>query len=152
MTPRFSLPNTLPDVYRAQHELVRTIAATGLDEQLLHLVFMRVSQINGCAYCIDMHSKDARSVGETEQRLYALNAWRETPFFSARERAALALAEGLTTLASSHPGDDLFTEAAEHFDEKELAAVVWATAAMNTWNRVTVAARTEVGGYQPPQR
>lgn len=125
------------------------VETSGLDESLLHLIYMRVSQINGCAYCLDKHSKDARSVGETEQRLYALSAWRETPFFSPRERAALALAEAITTIATAHPSDELFAEAGEHFDEKELALVVWAATTMNTLNRVAITARLDVGGYQP---
>lgn len=149
MSPRFSLTETAPELYRAQSDLAKKVKAAGLEKGLVHLIFLRVSQINGCAYCIDMHSKDARNLGESEQRLYALNAWRETPFFTPRERAAFALAEALTTLPSGHPSDELFDEASKHFDEQELATVVWATAAINTWNRVTIAARTEVGGYRP---
>src|SRR5262245_37668126 len=107
--------------------------ASNLDHTLRHLVKMRASQINGCAYCIDMHSKDARAAGETEQRLYALNAWRETPFYSDRERAALAWTEAVTLISNGGVSDAVYQEARQHFDEQELVDLTWAVAAINMW-------------------
>jgi AhpD family alkylhydroperoxidase len=112
---------------------------------------MRASQINGCAFCIDMHSKDARAAGETEQRLYALNAWRETPFFSDRERAALEWTESLTLIAQNHVPDDLFARVQQPFSETELVNLTFAVAAINTWNRLAIALRAVPGSYQPAQ-
>jgi AhpD family alkylhydroperoxidase len=113
---------------------------------------MRASQINGCAYCLDMHSKDARALGETEQRLYALDAWAETPFFSARERAALAWTESLTRVADTHAPDEAFQEVREQFSEAELANLTIAIAMINTWNRIAIGLRAVPGAYQPPKR
>jgi AhpD family alkylhydroperoxidase len=111
----------------------------------------RASQINQCAYCIDMHTKDARANGETEQRLYALSAWPETPFFTDRERAALALCESMTLVADTHVPDDVVEEAQRHFDPVELAQLVFAITTINAWNRLAITARSPVGGYQPAQ-
>lgn len=122
---------------------------SGLEGSLLELVKMRASQINGCAYCIDMHSKDARAHGETEQRLYALNAWRETPFYSARERAALAWTEALTRIAGDDVSDALYAEARKQFSEKELVDLSFAIIAINGWNRLAIPFRSEPGTYQP---
>jgi AhpD family alkylhydroperoxidase len=119
--------------------------------ELCELVKMRASQINGCAYCIDMHSKDDRAGGETEQRLYALNAWRETPFFTDRERAALAWAEAVTLVSEAGVPDDVYEDAREHFDEQELVDLTWAVAAINAWNRMAVSFRAAAGAYQPPK-
>jgi AhpD family alkylhydroperoxidase len=110
---------------------------------------MRVSQINGCAFCIDMHSKDARAAGEQEQRLYALNAWRETPFYSPRERAALALAEEMTNLSTNHVPDAAYEEAARYFEPKELAQLIWCVTIINAWNRIAITSRMVPGSYQP---
>jgi AhpD family alkylhydroperoxidase len=121
----------------------------GLEASLLELVKMRASQINGCAYCLDMHSKDARAAGETEQRLYVLNAWRESPFYSQRERAALAWTEALTLVADGHVPDDVYNEARQHFSERELVDLSMAVIAINGWNRLAIAFRSEVGTYQP---
>jgi len=110
---------------------------------------MRVSQINGCAYCLDMHSKDARAAGETEQRLYELNAWRETPFYSERERAALAWAEALTLVHETHAPDDVYEEARKYFSEEELVSLTIAIVAINGWNRLSIGFRTVPGAYQP---
>jgi AhpD family alkylhydroperoxidase len=123
-----------------------------LEPSLLELVKMRASQINGCAYCLDMHSKDARAAGETEQRLYTLNAWRETPFFTDRERAALAWAEAVTLVADSHVPDAVFEEARQHFSDEELANLTLAIVTINGWNRLSVAFRAVPGEYQPASR
>ena len=109
---------------------------------------MRASQVNGCAYCLDMHSKDARAAGETEQRLYLLDAWREAPFYSPRERAALAWTEALTLVADSHVPDDVYDEARRHFNEEELVNLSLAVVAINGWNRLAIAFRSVVGTYQ----
>ena len=105
--------------------------------------------MNGCAYCLDMHTKDARAAGETEQRIYALNAWRETPFFTDRERAALALAESITNLSAGHVPDDVFAEAAATLGETELAQVIWRATIINAWNRIAISTRMVPGSYQP---
>jgi len=123
-----------------------------LDPSLIELVKMRSSQINGCAYCIDMHSKDARAAGETEQRLYALNAWRETPFFSDRERAALAWTEAVTLVSEGHVPDDVYAEASKQFSEEELVNLTMAVVAINGWNRIAIAFRAVPGEYQPAPR
>jgi AhpD family alkylhydroperoxidase len=120
-----------------------------LDNTIKQLVFTRVSQINGCAFCIDMHTKDARAAGETEQRLYGLNAWRETPFYTPRERAALVLAEEMTNLPTSNVPDEVYEEAARHFEPKELALVIWAVTIINAWNRIAITSRMVPGSYQP---
>lgn len=126
---------------------------SGLEPSLLELVKMRASQLNGCAYCLDMHSKDARAAGETEQRLYVLNAWREAPFYSERERAALAWTEAVTLIADGGVSDDLFEEARKHFSEGELVALTMAIIAINGWNRLAISLRgNEVGSYQPRER
>ena len=125
------------------------VQSAGLDPALLHLIKMRVSQINACAYCLDMHSKDARAAGETEQRLYELNAWRETPFYSERERAALAWAEALTLVHETHAPDDVYEEARKRFSEQELVSLTIAIVAINGWNRLSIGFRTVPGGYQP---
>jgi len=124
----------------------------GLEPSLLELVKTRASQINGCAYCIDMHTKDARAAGETEQRLYALNAWRETPFFSDRERAALAWTEGVTEVSRTHVPDELFEETRRHFSDKELVDLTWAVTAINAWNRMAISFRAVPGSYQPAKK
>jgi AhpD family alkylhydroperoxidase len=124
----------------------------GLDPGMLHLIKLRASQINGCAYCIDMHSKDARAGGESEQRLYALNAWEETPFFSERERAALRWTEALTLVADGHVPDAVFEAARPHFTDDELVNLSLAVATINAWNRLSIAFRSVPGAYQPPVR
>ena len=110
---------------------------------------LRASVMNGCAYCVDMHTKDARKAGETEQRLYAVPVWRETPFFTARERAALAWTEAVTDLPRTGAPDDVFAEVARHFDEEELVALTMAIVSINGWNRLAVSFRNPVGTYQP---
>jgi len=120
-----------------------------IDRRLAELVKIRASQINGCAYCIDMHTKDARIAGETEQRIYALNAWRETPFFTDRERAALEWTEAVTRIADTHAADDIYDRVAQHFDEAELVALTMAVVVINAWNRISISFRPLVGTYQP---
>ncbi len=151
MEPRFSHADLNPDLYRRMAALNSAVESCGLDRQLLELIKMRSSQINGCAYCIDMHSKDSRAMGETEQRLYALNAWRETPFYTERERAALALTEAITLITEGHVPDAVYEEARRVFDEKEVGQIVWAAAVINTWNRLAISARSVPGSYQPGQ-
>jgi AhpD family alkylhydroperoxidase len=137
---RVSISRDAPALYRAQAALDRAVRDSALDTALYELVKIRASQINGCAYCIDMHTRQARADGETEQRLYALAAWRESPLFSDRERAAFALTDAVTLLA----GDDgrldrAYEEAAEHFSADELAALLYGIASINSWNRLAVA-------------
>jgi AhpD family alkylhydroperoxidase len=120
-----------------------------LDRPLFELVKIRASQINGCAYCIDMHTKDARRAGETEQRIYALNAWRETPFFTDRERAALEWTEHVTRVADTHVPDEVYQRATAQFDEAELLALTFAVIVINSWNRLAISFRPPVGSYQP---
>lgn len=132
--------------------LEKYLAGSGLEASLLHLVKMRASQMNGCAYCLDMHSKDARAGGETEQRLYLLNAWREAPCYSDRERAALAWTEALTVVSEGQVPDDVFELASRHFSEKELVDLSLAVVAINGWNRLSIAFRPEVGRYQPQRK
>ena len=121
----------------------------GLEESLLDLVKLRASQVNGCAYCIDMHWKDLRALGETEQRLYGLDTWEESPYYSDRERAAMVWTEAVTNISDGHVRDQVYEEVRKHFSEKELADLTLAVAAINAWNRLAISARTEPGKYQP---
>lgn len=132
--------------------LEKYLRSCGLESSLLDLIKMRASQINGCAYCLDMHSKDARAAGETEQRLYLLTAWREAPFYSERERAALAWTEALTSVAESHVPDEVYELVRQHFNEKELVDLSLAIVTINSWNRLAIGFRSEVGAYQPIPR
>src|SRR5579859_8171258 len=127
------------------------LAKSSIEEPLLHLIYFRVSQINGCAFCLDMHSKDLRAAGETEQRLYALSAWRETPFYTGRERAAFAWAEAVTKLPGNEVPDEIYKEALKHFSEEELIDLTIATIAINSYNRINISFRTTAGTYQPGQ-
>jgi AhpD family alkylhydroperoxidase len=138
-----------PKFFQSLLAVEALIESGGLDHKLMHLVKMRASQINGCAYCIDMHSKDARAEGETEQRLYSLDAWRETPFFSDRERAALEWTEAVTLVATTHAPDEAYEAVRAQFSEDELKALTLAIAMINTWNRLNVAFRTVPGDYKP---
>jgi AhpD family alkylhydroperoxidase len=149
MKPRINLMNVSPGIVNAMLGLEKQVSKSGLDSKLLDLVRMRASQINGCAYCLDMHSKDARAAGETEQRLYGLNAWRETPYYSARERAALEWTEALTLVTEGHVPDDVYERVRQEFSEDELAHLSLAVVAINGWNRLNVAARTVPGDYVP---
>ncbi|MGH8776497.1 MAG: carboxymuconolactone decarboxylase family protein [Jiangellaceae bacterium] len=144
MQHRYDLTESAPHIYRAMAALeaqVRHAIDPGLD----HLVKIRASQLNGCAFWIDMHTKDARIRGETEQRIYALNAWRLSPLFTERERAALALTDAVTFVTDGHVPEDIFDESAKHFDRSELAALVWAIVAINAWNRAAIASRSVPG-------
>lgn len=125
-----------------------TKAMLGLEEKLIDLVKLRVSQINGCAYCIDMHWKDLRALGETEQRLYGLDAWEESPYYSERERAALEWAEAVTHVTQGHVPDEVFARVRQHFSEKELADLTLAVTTINAWNRLSIAFRATPGTYQ----
>ena len=149
MKSRIDFTRISPQSLKPLFALGAQIEASGLEHSLLELVKMRSSQLNGCAYCLDMHSKDARAAGETEQRLYLLDAWRETPLYSERERAALAWTEAVTLVADGHVPDDVYAEASKHFSEQELVALTLAIAAVNSWNRLNIAFRMEAGNYRP---
>lgn len=138
-------------VIKAMYGLEGPLRNSGLEPALRELVKTRASQINGCAYCIDMHTKDARAQGETEQRLYALNAWRETPFYTERERAALEWTDQLTLIAGRGVPDELYERVKEHFSEEEIAHLTLAVVQINAWNRLTISFRAPAGTYQPAQ-
>jgi AhpD family alkylhydroperoxidase len=149
MQPRIEAAKVAPGAYHAMLALENYIwKSSKLEPSLLHLIKMRASQINGCAYCIDMHSKDARANGETEQRLYALDAWRETPFFTDRERAALAWTEAVTLVTRDHVPDAVFEEASQRFTQEELVNLTLAVTTINAWNRLSIAFRAVPGEYK----
>lgn len=152
MQQRLNYPTVAPDAFKAMLGLERYVRESGLEHALLHLIKLRASQINGCAYCIDMHWKDARAAGESEQRLYGLSAWRESPYYTPRERAALEWTEALTNISVTHAPDDAYEALKPHFSEKEIADLTWAIAAINAWNRIAIAFRTPAGSYQPPKQ
>jgi len=152
MKPRVNVQKISPRAMQAMMGLQMYVNNSGLEHSLLELVKMRASQINGCAYCLDMHSKDARAAGETEQRLYMLNAWREAPLYNARERAALEWTEAVTFLRDEHVPDHVFEAVREHFSEEELVSLSLAVVAITGWNQLNVAFRTEAGNYQVPAR
>jgi AhpD family alkylhydroperoxidase len=131
--------------------LQKEVDGSGLEPALLDLVKLRASQINGCAYCIDMHWKDARTRDASEQRLYGLDAWQEAPYYSPRERAALAWAEAVTRIGDTHAPDDVFQELTRHFQEAEIVALTFALVAINGWNRLSIAFRAPAGSYRPPR-
>jgi AhpD family alkylhydroperoxidase len=149
MEERIHYTKVSPGAYHALLGLEKYLHECGLEERLLHLIKLRTSQINGCAYCLDMHWKDLRAIGETEQRLYSLDAWRESPYYSERERAALAWAESVTRVSETHVPDEVYEEAKQQFSEKELADLTVAVTTINAWNRLAIAARTTPGTYQP---
>lgn len=140
---------TAPKALKGMLELEKYVHGSGLEKRLYHLIKTRASQINGCAYCLDMHTKDARKAGETEQRLYTLPAWRETPFYTERERAALAWTEAMTLISQNDMSDELYQHVSEHFNEQEIMAITMAIIAINGWNRLAISFRTEVGSYEP---
>ena len=152
MKSRLDFGKASPAAYRAMMGLEGFVRQGGIEHSLLHLVKLRASQMNGCAYCIDMHSKDARAEGESEQRLYGVSAWRETPFYTARERAALAWTEALTDVQDGHVPDAVYEEARAEFGEEELVNLSAAVVAINGWNRLAIAFRSVPGTYQPPAR
>ena len=149
MEPRLRYGKVAPGVRGAMLGLEKYVESSGLEPGLLNLIKIRASQINGCAWCLDMHTKDARAAGETEQRIYALSAWRETPFYTPKERAALGWTEAVTLVAASGVPDEVFEEACKHFTEKELVDLTMAVVAINGWNRFNVAFRTVPGDYRP---
>ena len=147
MKARIDLMHVTPGVMQAMLGLERQVRQAGFDHKLINLVRMRASQINGCAYCLDMHSKDARAIGETEQRLYGLDAWRDTPYYTEREGAALEWTEAPTLVAETHVPDEVYERVREQFSEEELAHLTLAVVAINGWNRLNLAARTVPGDY-----
>lgn len=149
MKERIDAMKVAPGAYKAMLGLETYVRTSGLEQPLLELVRMRSSQINGCAYCLDMHSKDARAAGETEQRLYALNAWRETLFYTDRERAALEWTEALMLITEGHVPDEVYESVRKHFSEKEIVDVTAAVVTINAWNRIAITLRAVPGMYQP---
>jgi AhpD family alkylhydroperoxidase len=149
MKNRIAYMKVAPGAYKAMLGLEEYLHQCGLEQSLLHLVKLRASQVNGCAYCIDMHWKDLRRIGESEQRLYGLDAWEESPYYSDRERAAFAWTEAVTKVREGHVSDEVYRSVSQRFSEKELADLTLAVAAINAWNRLAISARTEPGTYQP---
>ena len=141
--------NANPAAYQAMLQLEQYVRGSGLNATLLELIKIRASQINGCAFCIDMHTKDARLRGETEQRIYALNGWRETPFFTPEERAALAFTEAVTLIATNHVSDALYEEVSQYFSPEQIANLLMAIITINGWNRIAITARAVPGTYEP---
>lgn len=149
MQPRIDYMKYGNEALSVMLKLEKYISESGLDPKLINLLKLRASQINGCAYCIDMHSIDARAEGESEQRLYALDAWRETPFFSDRERAALAWTESITLVSETHVPDSTFEEVKKYFSEKEIVDLTIVATTINMWNRVAISSRAVPGHYKP---
>jgi len=149
MKPRINYVQVAPDAVKAMRGLEEYVASSGLEKSLYELVKTRASQINGCAFCLDMHTKDARKAGETEQRLYALSAWRETPFYTERERAALEWTEALTLISDTDVPDALYENVRKQFSESEIVASSMAIIAINGWNRLAISFRTVPGSYNP---
>jgi len=149
MEPRIDARRHAQEAQKAMYALEKYLSESGLEQGLMHLMKMRASQINGCAYCIDMHSKDARAFGETEQRLYELDAWRETPFYTDRERAALAWTEAVTLVSQTHVPDSVYEEVRKFFNEKEIVDLTLVVTTINAWNRLAIALRAVPGHYRP---
>lgn len=152
MKKRLEYGSQFPKGIRGLLEIEKYVNNSVLDPIIFELVKMRASQINNCAYCLDMHSKDARASGETEQRLYLLNAWREAPFYSEKERAALEWTEALTLVHQNEISDEFYEKVKAHFDDEEMMALTMTIIAINGWNRLSIAFGTEVGTYQPPKK
>lgn len=152
MEARLNYAKAAPGLMKAMHGLEAYLANCGLEPTLKELVKMRASQINGCAYCLDMHSQDARALGETEQRLYALSAWEETPFFTERERAALLWTEKVTLISVDHVPDEVYERVRQHFSEEELANLTLVVATINAWNRLGISFRAVPGTYKPAKK
>ncbi len=150
MKPRIVYAQASPAALEGMFKLEKHLAHCAVERSLLDLVKLRVSQINGCAYCIDMHWKDLRAAGETEQRLYGLDAWRESPYYSERERAALAWAEAVTRVTDGHVPDAIFAAAQAQFSDTELVDLTLGVTTINAWNRIAIAFRSEAGTYQVP--
>lgn len=151
VSPRIDYRMAAPEAIKALSTLERYVRDSDLAPSLLELVRLRASMINGCAYCVDMHTKDARARGESEQRLYAVSTWREAPFFTARERAALAWTDTVTQVSVDHVPDEVYDAVREHFDERQLVDLTMAVIAINGWNRLAVAFRALAGTYEPPK-
>ncbi|GAA0589840.1 carboxymuconolactone decarboxylase family protein [Virgibacillus siamensis] len=149
MEARLNYYSIAPEAMQLMVGFEKYMKSTNLDQTLLELVKTRASQINGCAFCLDMHTKDARANGETEQRLYGLNAWRETDYYTARERSALELTEVITEIATQDVSDDLYDNVREFFDEKDFVDLVYAINTINSWNRLAITMRAVPGKYQP---
>jgi AhpD family alkylhydroperoxidase len=153
MTVRIDYAKVAPEALKGLIQLEGHVRKSGLDRGLVDLVYLRVSQMNGCAYCIDMHTKDLRAHGETDQRMHLLPVFREAPaLYTARERAALAWAEAVTAVGEGHVPDAVFEEVSRQFEPREVVELTVATAMINTWNRLAIALRAEVGNYQPGSR
>lgn len=152
MKPRLDYAAEAPEVRAILLDLWKKVSALGLDEQLLRLVYLRASQINGCAFCIDMHAKDMRAAGESEQRVYMMSAWRESPLYDETEKAALAWTEAVTRLENREVADEVYDLARAHFPPADLAKLTLAIVEINCWNRFNVAFRTTPGGYKPVAR
>jgi AhpD family alkylhydroperoxidase len=151
MKTRMDYMHAAPGTYQAMYGLERYLKTTSLEPKLLHLIKLRASQINGCAYCLDMHWKDLKAAGETDQRMYSLDAWRECPYYTDRERAALAWTEAVTLITNGHVPDAVYDEVRPQFEGKDLADLTLAVATINAWNRLAIAARVEPGKYQPAE-
>ena len=148
MRERLNYGKVAAGIYEAMDALDQYVGGCGLENSLLHLVRLRASQVNGCAYCLDMHWKDLRALGEAEQRLYSLDAWRECPYYTERERAALLWTEAVTRITEGHVPDDVHEQVRAHFNQKELSDLTLAVATINAWNRLSIAARLVPGTYQ----
>ncbi len=149
MQPRFNAMTADPTAYRAMAEMERYLHQTSLERRLIHLVKLYASVINHCAYCIDMHWKDLRALGETEQRLYGLPAWKESPYYTDRERAAFTWTEALTVITDGFVSDEVYESVRPHFTEKELTELSMAIVIINAWNRLAISSRSTAGAYQP---
>jgi AhpD family alkylhydroperoxidase len=149
MQPRLEHWKIAPEPFKAMSALEKELSKSTIEPALRHMIKLRASQINGCAYCIDMHWKDARAAGEGEQRLYGLDAWRESPYYTDRERAALEWTEAVTLITDGHAPDHAYDAARSHFSDKEVVELTWLIAAINAWNRVAIAMRSAAGSYRP---
>lgn len=152
MEIRIDYGKVAPEAMKAMNALERYIKASEIEAPLRELIKLRASQINGCAYCVDMHTKDARAAGETEQRLYALTVWQHTPFFTERERAALLWTETLTLISQNHVPDAIYNQVRPHFTEKEMVDLTTVIVTINAWNRYAISFGDEVGSYEPAPR
>jgi AhpD family alkylhydroperoxidase len=152
MKPRFSYTDAAPGAYKAMLGLEQYLHECGLEQSLIHLVKLRASQINGCAYCLDMHWKDLRAFGENEQRLYSLDAWRECPWYTDRERAALEWTEAVTLITNGHVPDHVYDKVRTIFNERELANLTLVITTINAWNRLAISSRTVPGTYQAAKK
>ncbi|MGK7908758.1 MAG: carboxymuconolactone decarboxylase family protein [Synechococcus sp.] len=148
MTARFDLGTVDPEAMQTMMELENYVRSSGLDKTIIELVKVRASQLNRCAFCIDMHTKDARRAGETEQRLYALNAWEETPFFTPQERVILALTEAVTQLGHNGVPESVYADVSQYFTPKQIAQLLMAIVTINAWNRISITTRMLPGSYQ----